>query len=72
MDRYFDIEYRPVLTDAEEEQQEMEYALEECMDYLRLAIDSLNGYRNFEDLQDDLEMFLEAVKDEQKEIREYE
>ena len=71
MDRYFDIEYRPHLTDAQELQQEKEYALEECMDYLRLAIGSLNGYRDFADIKDDLQIFLEVVKDELEGIRVY-
>lgn len=59
-------DYRPNLTDAEEEKLDMENALDDAMSYIQLAIDSIKEYRNFEDLTSDLELFLDAIKDEKR------
>lgn len=64
-------DYRPVMTDGEEYQEELEYAIDDCITYLILAIQSLKGYREFSNLKDDIQTALQFAKEEKEEIKDY-
>ena len=62
-------EYRPHLTDEEEHQEELENSIDDCETYLILAIQSIQEYREFADLKEDLQTMLNITKDKKKEIK---
>ena len=62
------MDYRPPLTDQQEHQEELEYAVDEVISYLGLAIDSVRGFKELDILCQDLKTMQENAKDEQKEI----
>lgn len=61
--------YRPNLTEIEEYQEELENAIDDCITYISLAIQSINDYREFDDLKKDIQTTLEIARDNEKEVK---
>ena len=58
------MDYRPNLSDLEEDYQDLEYALEEVMSNLRVAYDEIKNYREFTDLKELIEICIKTTQEE--------
>lgn len=66
------MDYRPPMTDEQEYQDELENAIDDCITYIILAIQSINDYREFNELKNDIQTVLKISKDYKKEGKENE
>ena len=66
--KYLLDEYRPPMTDEQEEMQEAIDSIDDCISYLCLAIDEIKKYIFLKDLKDDLQTMLEVAKEKKEEL----